>query len=236
MQSTNVGGDAELRSVLCLPNVLEMRRIIAEIRPDVPENSFTFCAAVLLLAGPSVNFNVDRLARRTQFPRATVAACARRLFDNGAWRADGPVYAWRSPDDEAFWNDVAVAEGKMCRRTDDFGCIEWAAPGAWRKAYDFVASESSTLNVSYFAAGEPTRPVKSQPAVPAAVPAPMPGPRERAQPANDLNLKTEWLGEPDAHSTSARSIQPPFETGIAMVALMGSAVGDDLFPGAVWLS
>lgn len=232
MQSTNVGGDAELRSVLCLPNVLEMRRIIAEIRPDVPEDSVAFRAAVLLLAGPSVNFNVDRLARRTQFPRPTVAACARRLFDNGAWQPDGPVYAWRSPDDEAFWNDVAVAEGKLCRRTDHFGRIEWAVPGAWRKAYDFVATESSTLTVSYFAAGEPTRPLKAQPAVPAQ----MPSPREWARPASELSLNAEWLGQPDADPTPARSIQPPFETADALVALMGSAVGEDLFPDAVWLS
>ena len=232
MQSTNVGGEAELRSVLCLPNVLEIRRVIAEIRPNLPADSLSFRAAVLLLAGPALNFNVDRLAGRTQCARPVVAACARRLFDNGVWRADGPVYSWRSPDDEAFWNDVAVAEGKLCRRTDRFGCIEWAAAGAWRKAYDFVASESS-LTVSYFAEGERPRPVKSQPE--AAAPATRR--TDWVPQVSELSLnnnKNEWIGQ---LGTEAMAAAPSINLSVESAAvLVGSASGSDLFPGAVWLS
>lgn len=146
----------ELRVVLTTPNVPWIKQTLAQVRPELSPDSATFRAAVLLLVGPAVEFNIDRLTVRTQVPRALVAACTRRLFDNGVWQPDGPVYTWTTPDDEAFWSDVAVAEGLLCRRTDRLGRIEWANAGSWRKAYDFVADDDETLTVAYVAEGDIT--------------------------------------------------------------------------------
>lgn len=229
MQTTYDGEEAELRSVLCLPNVPAIRQTIARIRPELAEDSLSFRAAVLLLVGPALKFNVDRMAGRTNCPRAIAAACARRLFDNGVWQADGSVYTWKRPDDEHFWNDVAVAEGKLCRRTDRYGCIEWAPPGAWRKAYDFGAADPA-LTVSYLADGETVRPVKTQVETAQAKPA-------RAQPAPQAvtaDLGGEWPGRSDLTVTAS---QQPRQVSREMTpAFLGHAAAGNLFPGAVWLS
>src|SRR5688500_9714399 len=105
-----------LRAVLTTPNVPEIKQMLSQVRPELSPDTVTFRAAVLLLVGPAVGFNIDRLTVRTQAPRALVAACTRRLFDNGVWQPDGSVYTWTTPDDKAFWSDVAVAEGLLCRR------------------------------------------------------------------------------------------------------------------------
>jgi hypothetical protein len=233
MQTTYDGEEAELRSVLCLPNVPEIRQTLARIRPELAEDSLSFRAAIFLLAGPALNFNVDRLAGRTHCPRAIAAACARRLFDNGVWQADGSVYTWKSPDDEHFWNDVAVAEGKLCRRTDRFGCIEWAAPGAWRKAYDFGTADPA-LTVSYFADGESGRPVKAQPE-PMAPKGSRPQPAQETVPASvPASLGQDWLGTPAIAAIGAtQPLHLQRETSSAFLTHSGAG---NLFPGAVWLS
>jgi len=148
MQSRN-GIVAELEAFLTTPDVQAIRRTVAQIRPELNRESLRFRSAVLLLAGPGLRFNIDRMAGRTQTPRAVVAACTRRLFDNGVWHPDGALYSWVSPDDPQFWNDVGVAEGRLCRRLDTLGRIEWAPAGVWRKAYAFVAERSSTLSIEY---------------------------------------------------------------------------------------
>ena len=106
-------------------------------------------AAVLLLAGPALNFNIDRMAGRTGMPRAFVAACTRRLFDNGIWEHAGPVYTWKTPADEDFWRDVAVGEGNMHRRRGQNGQIEWAEPGVWKKEYVLARDVIAPLAISY---------------------------------------------------------------------------------------
>jgi hypothetical protein len=156
----------ELRVVLTTPNVPEIRDTLAQVRPELSPDSSTFRAAVLLFVGPMVGFNIDRLTGRTQTPRALVAAFTRRLFDNGVWKPDGPVYTWTTADDEAFWNDVAVAEGRLCRRTDGLGRIEWASAGSWRKAYEFVAANDQTLTVAYTAENDVKAGAKVAPAIP----------------------------------------------------------------------
>lgn len=111
-------------------------------RPDLPCESSAFRAAVVLLAGPEHGFNIDRIAARCGLARASVAACVRRLIDNGVWAGGRDQCAWRGPDDPRFWNDCAVAEGRLLRRTLPDGMVEWAPPGRWEKAYDFVGPQS----------------------------------------------------------------------------------------------
>jgi hypothetical protein len=119
-------------------------------QPGLAPDSPSFRAAVVLLAAPSCRLNIDLLALRTGYPRAFVAGCARRLYDNGVWSGGSAAYASSSPEDPRFWNDVAVATGRLCRRTDARGRPEWAPPGTWAKPYDFVdAAPGSGLAIAY---------------------------------------------------------------------------------------
>lgn len=105
--------------------------LLVETRPDVLPNAAAYRAAVFLLCGPALGFNVDRIARITRYPGGQVAIAVRRLFDNGIWHHRGPVYTWYGPGDEDFWRDVAVAEGKLRRRSDGVsGHIEWLPVGS----------------------------------------------------------------------------------------------------------
>lgn len=118
--------------------VLEAR--IRRYNSDIDPSSTTFHTAVLLLAATEYGQNIDILSRRTGYDRSFVARCARRLIDNGVWDAGRTVGDW-SPEDEAsgaFWNDVAVGEGKLCRRLNADGQIEWAPAGYWKKSYEFI--------------------------------------------------------------------------------------------------
>jgi len=106
----------------------------------------TFGSALILLAACEYGQNVDVLARRTGLPRAFVARCARRLIDNGVWVGGRTVAEW-APDNPAsgsFWNDAAVAEGKMCRRTRSEGSLEWAPAGFWNKSFHFLDPDAES--------------------------------------------------------------------------------------------
>lgn len=158
MTSSVIGAVAE-RASLATVNVEAIRRQIAEVRPDLSESTLTCRAAVVLLLGPQLRFNIDRMTARTRYPRAQVAACARRLFDHGVWRPEGPDYRWSSVADAEFWLDVAVAEGQRIRRVGELGDVEWAEPGSWTKAYDFVTRDTS-LTVAYV--GAPAAPARTE--------------------------------------------------------------------------
>jgi hypothetical protein len=203
---SNCAEAADLRAVLTTPQVPEIRAMLGQIRPELSEDSVTFRAAVLLLTGPGVAFNVDRMAWRTQIPRAIVSACTRRLFDNGVWHPDGPVYVWHSPDDVQFWNDVSVAEGKLCRRVDRLGRIEWANPGAWQKPYDFGEAGSEALSVDYQCQHEPV------------VPKGLPN-ADLRRPSREVNPEPELAGV----------------TSETPATWLGEAQPTELFPGASWL-
>lgn len=112
----------------------------------------TLQAVLLLLAAREVGQNLERLARYTGLDRSFVSRCARRLVDNGVWGNGETIGDWLADGatHPGFWNDVAVAEGKLCRRINEQGLIEWAPPGCWRKNYDFITSEPvEELNVRY---------------------------------------------------------------------------------------
>jgi hypothetical protein len=112
---------------------------IRRYNSDIDSRGDTFRAAVLLLAAAEFGQNIDLLSRCTGFDRSFVARCARRLTDNGVWVSGATVADWSSADEASgtFWNDVAVAEGKMCRRTVG-GNVEWAPAGFWNKSFHFT--------------------------------------------------------------------------------------------------
>jgi hypothetical protein len=214
---SNCAEAADLREVLSSPHVPAIRLMLSQIRPGLSEDSVTFRSAVLLLTGPGVAFNVDRMACRTQIPRAIVSACTRRLFDNGVWHPDGPVYAWHSPDDDQFWNDVSVAEGKLCRRTDRLGRIEWASPGAWQKRYDFGSTESESLCVNYHSQVEQKGPA-----------------------AAEIPVQEEVASEAEVRIRRPKAAVRPEPMMVSVVpdtpsTWLGETQPAELFPGTSWL-
>lgn len=194
-----------------------VRRYNSDIRTDSP----TFRAAVLLLAAVEFGQNIDLLARRTGYDRAFVAKCARRLIDNGVWVGGGTASEW-SPEDEAsgaFWNDVAVAEGKLCRRVGAEGKIEWAPAGYWNKSYDFVAaSRENELSTVY-----------RDPAV-------EPSAEDEGQPSPSVDPETGPAGASETETPEAASERPP-EAPAAEDPGKQKPVPSptELFPDAVWL-
>ena len=188
-------------------SVRDLEARVRRYNSDIDPASDTFRAAVLLLASLEFGQNVEGLARRTGFPRSFVAKCARRLIDNGVWVGGETAAEW-SADDEAsgaFWNDVAVAEGKLCRRVGAAGEIEWAPAGYWKKNYEFIETAEQPLSAVY---RDPVPP-EAEPAAPA------------ADVAND---------EP---STPAAAIPAADEPASAPEG--ATPPDDDLFPGTVWL-
>jgi hypothetical protein len=153
-----------------------VRRYNSDIDPD----SERFRAAVLLLAAFDVGQNIDTLSRKTGFNRAFVSKVARRLIDNGVWSGGRTVSDWSATDEAsgfAFWNDVGVAEGRLCRRRNESGAIEWAPAGYWNKSYDFTGNGDG-LSARYH---DPSRPVVEpvMTSEPEARPAPSPSTPEQ---------------------------------------------------------
>ena len=116
----------------------ELQKRDPELQPGTPAHSI----GLLLLAARSIGQNIDKLARLTGLSRELVARSARRLVDNGVWRDGHTVYRWADDlaDVEALRSDVAVAEGKLCRRIDELGEMEWAPHGYWRKQFEYVSA------------------------------------------------------------------------------------------------
>lgn len=144
----------------------EMVRVIAErikrYNSDIDPRGETFRAAVLLLAASEFGQNIDVLARCTGFERSFVARCARRLIDNGVWVGGSTVADWSSADEASgtFWNDVAVAEGKMCRRVTD-GSVEWAPAGFWNKSFHFNDPEADKRTDNLYLDSLPSETVRT---------------------------------------------------------------------------
>jgi hypothetical protein len=125
------------------PRLADIQLRIRRYNSDIDIGSETFRAAVLLLLASESGQNIDMLARRTGFDRPFVARCARRLIDNGVWQGGLTVAEWTAGDEASgsFWNDVAVAMGKLCRRIGADGLTEWAPAGFWNKSYGFGESD-----------------------------------------------------------------------------------------------
>lgn len=197
---------------------------IRRYNSDIDPGSDTFRAAVLLLASLEYGQNVELLARRTGYPRSFVAKCARRLIDNGVWSEGRMVASW-SPQDEAsgaFWNDVAVAEGKLCRRANPDGEIEWAPAGYWKKSYEFIESADQPLSAVYRDPAQPARtPVPEQ--APPTQPETVPAPGEAGE--------AEVVAEHEDAPRPGDAVDAPVPPGPAGPKRRP----DELFPGTVWL-
>lgn len=185
-----------------------MNAIQARIRrynSDIDPKSDTYRAAVLLLAGLEWGQNIDVLARRTGIDRSFVAKAARRLIDNGVWAGGRTVAEWTALDEASgpFWSDVAVAEGKLCRRTLEDGRIEWAPAGHWHKGYHFVdPTVEKSMTATYFDPGE--RPTEAVPLAADRADSTQP-----AKPAPAADVVAETSSAPEAAATEAAEVPQP---------------------------
>ncbi|HEX8694358.1 MAG TPA: hypothetical protein VF746_18195 [Longimicrobium sp.] len=221
----------------CVPPCADLcaghRERLRALRPDLPCGGAAFRAALVLLAAPAARFNIDRLARRTGAPRHWVAACARRLYDNGVWSARGAAYPWSGPEDFRFWNDVEVAEGKLLRRVDDRGRPQWAPAGAWSKEYDFVGPRSDPGGAVLYVVPEDA----------AAEPGPeLPPHLELVRGGPEAAREETVRDETEPEEREAFLPAGPWLPGMAtdeapLLAAAGGARGavPELFPGATWL-
>lgn len=234
------------------PSISSLEVRVRRYNSDIDAGCAMFRAAVLLLAAVEYGRNIDALSRRTGYPRGFVAQCARRWIDNGVWTPQGLVTEW-SPADEAsgaFWNDVAVAEGKLCRRVTAEGEIEWAPPGFWNKSYEFIdATTKSQLGTVYrdqtaVGEGPPDADTddddddgESVPVVPPSSTAPTTGPTDAptpppAPPSPAAPVDTD-TGPPQAVTPAAPRVRrpaPPLQP-------VGQPVEPpaELFPDTVWI-
>ncbi|HXH23776.1 MAG TPA: hypothetical protein VNI78_00920, partial [Vicinamibacterales bacterium] len=203
---------------------------------DLDPASPTFGAAVLLLAGLEYGHNIDVLARKTGYDRAFVARVARRLIDNGVWKAGVTIADWSSTDEASgtFWNDVAVAEGKMCRRIGPDGRIEWAPAGFWNKNFQFIdPGAEGRLAALYLDPGPVDQPDADESAVIESVEAPVqatpPVPADRpvlpAAAELDENADTLIIGP-----MPASEIPRPQAPGSTSVPRL-----DEVFGNVIWI-
>jgi len=217
------------------PTIRDFETRIHRYNSDLERDSLTFKAALILMASTEFGHNVDVLARRTGLDRSLVARVARRLIDNGVWNAGVTVADWRCTDEASgtFWNDVAVAEGKMCRRIGPSGSIEWAPAGFWNKNFQFIEpDEEKSLAARYLdatpadggdEAAEP--PGEDVPADPA--PDLDAAPEDRDSGPSDLatELETEVVGPlPGPPAVASHPRKPATVPDL-----------DDLFGNVVWI-
>ena len=184
--------------------------------PTLVPGSDSFRAAAVLIAGHEIGHNIDRIARLTGVSREGVARMARRLVDNGVWSAGDTVSRWcDSPDEhDSFLSDVGVAEGKLCRRTDEFGRLEWAPPGYWRKEFEYVGAKGD----------DSARPVRYYPHVEV--------PEAECLFVPDDELEGEEALEGESVDTAARPDRAPQRT-LASPDPIAEAVPDDV--AHVWM-
>lgn len=215
-----------------------IRSRAAFMDPDLEHGTAAHEAAVLLVAASEIGQNIDRLARFTGFPRERVARRARRLIDNGVWQEGRTVASWRDniEDVDSFRADVAVAEGTLCRRTDEFGGLEWAPSGYWRKHFEYVSPRAQELPqvICYHPHVEMPEPEilpragleeeeEEEVAAPGGELAPA-RPVEATVPA--LPADAIWLG--------STPVVPAPTSGVWSAGLAEAA--EELFPDAHWLS
>jgi hypothetical protein len=215
-------------SSISLPDVVAG---VQRLNPPGQPGSATFDAAVLLQAALHVGQNVDRLSRFTGIRREVVARCARRLVDNGVWCAGNTLSPWVGSVEElhSFWADVAVAEGRLCRRALEDGSLEWAPQGYWHKHYEYVAPKGVSLEtVCYHAHVEPISQdlpyivEEDQHEAPETLEVPPTGGDWLVQVPDESMPEPVWLGQND----DAGVPEEPVTVGSGAV---------EMFPEAVWL-
>jgi hypothetical protein len=162
-----------------------------------------------------------------------VARVVRRLIDNGVWQSGGTFVDW-SIEDEAsgtFWNDVAVAEGKMCRRVGPGGQIEWAPAGFWNKSFQFVDPEADRRLANLYL--DPNRSETG---------APVDAGNAASALADDSSTLPEQIGDAaaDPYATQVVGPLPAADTGSEPPRSKPGSVAavptlDELFGSVVWI-
>jgi len=118
-----------------------MRRDVWNMDETLAENSYTFQAAMVLLASELVGPYFDRIATFVGYPLALVQVIAARLQEARIWEGDEVRgEGWFDPQKGpiAFMLDLLVAEGKFVR--------------TWSKAKkQYVYNEADVKAVSHFA-------------------------------------------------------------------------------------
>jgi hypothetical protein len=121
--------------------VESMRRDVWDMDETVAVDSYTFQAAMVLLASELVGPFVDRIATFVGYPRGLVRVIGARLQEAKIWESDEVrCESWFDPEKGAiaFMLDLMVAEGKLLRR--------WSEE---RKQYAYFAPD--IMAVSQFA-------------------------------------------------------------------------------------
>jgi hypothetical protein len=212
-------------------SVAELHEKVRSLEPALPQTSPSFGAAVFILAAVHVGQNTERLAFFTGLPRPEVSRYARRLLDNGVWRAGKTDSLWRFPDrlDDSFWFDVAVALGTHCRRVSEDAAVEWAPAGYWNKWYHSTAGVDQGTLPNLYTDRPPTS-----------------GGAEGIWAVRDeLDAESEPAGsvfgtlkEDDSSAENLRTAPPQRHEGLAAPASPAPhdrLGGADLFPEAAWL-
>ena len=215
------------------PGVREFEARIRHYNSDLEPSDPAFRAAVILLAGLEYGHNIDQLARRTGYDRAFVARTARRLIDNGVWKSGVTVADWSSSDEASgtFWNDVAVAEGKMCRRIGSDGRIEWAPAGFWNKNFQFLdpGADKRLATLYLDATPESAAQAGDKPAAADAIAVPRPI-SEPATSAGNAAADTIIIGpaQPQSETQAGRTPESP-QSPPKVPSL------DELFRDVIWI-
>ena len=129
----------------------ELRNLLQSFDPALDLESLKGRTALVLLAGLQAEHNVVKLARFAGLETALVSRCARRFFDNGVWFGGKTICAWGADGRnlQFFWADVAVGEGKLCRRMDSEARLEWAPQGQWWKSFEHTRGGETELGILY---------------------------------------------------------------------------------------
>jgi hypothetical protein len=210
------------------PGIREFEARIRHYNSDLQPADPAFRAAVILLAGLEYGHNIDQLARRTGYDRALVARIARRLIDNGVWKSGVTVADWSSSDEASgtFWNDVAVAEGKMCRRIGGDGRIEWAPAGFWNKNFQFVDPGADKRLDTLYLDALPEGQQQTTDAAATAEPTP-PGHTATAETADDLTPATTVIGPAGPESAKPGKPDTPGSPRVPRL--------DEVFRDVIWI-
>jgi hypothetical protein len=205
-ESGGTGGDGstdfvERRSADRSMSVRDLEEMLRGYEASGDPRSERYQSALILLASTMYGQNVDLLARRTGIPRPLVSRVARRLIDNGVWQSGSTAVSWAVGEEpgEAFWNDVGVAEGRMCRRNGTDGETEWAPAGFWNKSFQFVDPEADgRLSSTYHNAGAPEPVIPAKEPAAGVVPEPEPAVPARTGPTSAVprnEPRSPWLDD-----------------------------------------
>ena len=129
----------------------ELLDLLRSLDPALAPESPAGVGALVLLAGLQMEHNVVKIAHFLGCEPSLVSRCARRLIDNGVWSGGETICAWSAEGGNLrfLWMDVDVGAGKLCRRSDPEGRLQWAPQGQWWKSFEHVRSGEPEFETLY---------------------------------------------------------------------------------------